>query len=232
LKALPFFLALRAAIRAKVIRLEPARSSSQMERSRQYFEAAAEFLAPCPLDLVAVGGLSGAGKTSLARALAPYVGRAPGAVHLRTDVERKRLFGRGELDRLPADAYTPDVTEKTYETVRRKCALVLAAGHSVIADAAHLKVAERDAVRTLANLAEARFAGLWLDAPVSALLDRVSQREGDASDATTIVVEAQTAEDVGPIDWRRLDASGSAESLLEGALAEIGAQENSSSADG
>ena len=60
---------------------------------------------PPPPRLVAVGGLSGTGKSALARALAPDLGPAPGAVVLRSDIERKALFGKDEQDKLPADAY-------------------------------------------------------------------------------------------------------------------------------
>ncbi|SFK27523.1 AAA family ATPase [Methylocapsa palsarum] len=225
LTVLPFFLALRAAIRAKVLQLGPANSSSLRDASRHYFEAAIAFLTPRRLDLVAVGGLSGSGKTSLARALAPALGRAPGAVHLRSDVERKRMFGRSELERLPSDAYTTNATAETYRILRLKSALALKAGQSVILDAVHGKPAEREAARQIAASAQAGFAGLWLEAPIGQLIDRVFRRTNDASDATRVVVEAQAAADIGEMEWRRLDASGSGEDLVERALTLIEAQE-------
>ena len=70
-------------------------------------KSARRFIAPAPPVLVAVGGLSGTGKSVLARALAPELGAAPGAVLLRSDVERKLLFGKDEHDKLPDAAYTP-----------------------------------------------------------------------------------------------------------------------------
>ena len=75
------------------------------ERARAYLRAALGYLEPAPPRLVAVGGLSGTGKTTLAAALAPELGLAPGAVHLRSDLERKTLFGVEETVRLPAQSY-------------------------------------------------------------------------------------------------------------------------------
>ena len=92
LSLLPLFLSLRAAIRAKVTILQPGTDGDHAKDARHYFEAACGLLAPRRLDLVAIGGLSGTGKSSLAAALAGSIGRAPGAVHLRSDIERKRLF--------------------------------------------------------------------------------------------------------------------------------------------
>ena len=107
--------------------------------ARRYLEAACELLAPRRLDLVAVGGLSGTGKSSLAAALAGSIGRAPGAVHLRSDIERKRLLHVHEFDRLPAEAYRPEITARTYQRLRDLAAIALDAGQSVIIDAVHLQ---------------------------------------------------------------------------------------------
>ena len=64
-------------------------------------------ITPPPPSLVAVGGLSGTGKTRLARMLAPHIGPMPGAVIVRSDVERKALFGVGETDKLPGEPTRP-----------------------------------------------------------------------------------------------------------------------------
>ena len=108
LSLLPLFLSLRSAIRAKVTILQPGSGEDHAKDARRHFEAACSLLAPRRLDLVAVGGLSGTGKTSLAAALSGSIGRAPGAVHLRSDIERKRLFDVNEFDRLPGEAYRPE----------------------------------------------------------------------------------------------------------------------------
>ncbi len=98
LAALPLFLSVRAAIRAKVVAASlPHLSGKEREtraaEARQYFEAAEYFLEPQAPRVVAIGGLSGTGKTTLAAAIAPHLGRPPGAIHLRSDIERKLLAG-------------------------------------------------------------------------------------------------------------------------------------------
>src|SRR4029079_10194114 len=119
LAALPFFISLRAAIRAKVTaaRLQYAKPKDQAplsEAAKAYFRLATELLSPPQPTLIAIGGLSGTGKSSLARELAPHVAPAPGALLLRSDVERKRLFGVAETEHLPSDAYTVEASTKVY----------------------------------------------------------------------------------------------------------------------
>ncbi len=101
LGALPLFLSLRAAIRAKV-----AANAGARGEARRYFEFACGFLRPAPPRLIAVGGLSGTGKSALCALLAPEIGAAPGAAWLRSDIERKHLFGVEELTPLPDAAYS------------------------------------------------------------------------------------------------------------------------------
>jgi hypothetical protein len=203
LEALPLFMALRAAIRAKVLIAQGAAG----ERVRAYAETAARFLAPSQSRLMAVGGLSGSGKTKLAAAVAAALGRAPGAVHLRSDLERKHLFGREEQERLGACAYRSDVSQRVQARLLHLAQTALRAGQSVILDATHRSSAERQAVEDLALNLGVPFHGLWLDAPGAVLMARVAAREGDASDATAAVVAAQLETDPGRIGWTRLDAT-------------------------
>ena len=112
LAALPFFLSMRAAIRAKVTaaRLERAETAGRNKiaaSARAYFDFALRAIDSGAPELIAVGGLSGTGKTALARALAPQIAPMPGAVVVRSDVERKALFGADETEKLPAAAYAP-----------------------------------------------------------------------------------------------------------------------------
>ena len=221
LSLLPLFLSLRAAIRAKVVILQPGGGDGQAREACQYFEAACDLLALRRLDLVAIGGLSGTGKSSAAAALAAAIGRAPGAVHLRSDIERKRLFNVHEFDRLPEAAYRPEVTARIYHRLRDLAAIALAAGQSVIIDAVHLTPEERIAVKEIASRSEAHFTGLWLEAPVDRLVERVAKRERDASDATAEIVSAQAKQATGAMDWRRVDASAPLETIARDALAAI-----------
>ncbi|MGO8845117.1 MAG: AAA family ATPase, partial [Methylocella sp.] len=221
LSLIPLFLSLRAAIRAKVAILQPGGGDGQAREACQYFEAACDLLALRRLDLVAIGGLSGSGKSSAAAALAGAIGRAPGAVHLRSDIERKRLFNVHEFDRLPEAAYRPEVTARIYQRLRDLAAIALAAGQCVIIDAVHLTPEERIAVKELASRSKAHFTGLWLEAPVDRLVERVAQRERDASDATAEIVSAQAKQATGAMDWRRVDASAPLETIARDALAAI-----------
>ncbi|HLH11279.1 MAG TPA: AAA family ATPase [Methylovirgula sp.] len=211
LAALPLFLALRAAIRARVTaalgRLEKAEQGKRYAQAMSFFEAAAAFLAPKRALLVGIGGLSGTGKSTLAKAFAPFVGRPPGAIHLRSDIERKRLFGIGEYERLPEAAYRPDVTEQVYRRLREFAEVALSAGQSIVVDAVHAKAREREALREIATHANVPFAGLWLEAPAEVLVARVEARKEDASDATPAVVREQMSWDLERLDWQRFDAS-------------------------
>lgn len=207
LGALPFWLAQRALVRAK---LEPARGRDGMP----YLEAAERFLAPVPPRLVAIGGLQGTGKTWLARRLAPHLGVAPGALHLRSDMLRKRRAGLAPEERLPDSAYAESESRAVHAELFAEARSALAAGHSVVLDAVFLDPAMRDAAREVAMRAIPRdaaggvaFSGFWLEAPMEVLRARVASRRGDASDATVEVLERAARATPGALDWQRLDAS-------------------------
>ncbi len=203
LAALPLFQAVRATVRAHVNALE-----GRSEVSRRYMAAAEGALAPSPARLIAIGGLSGSGKSTLARSVAPRVAAAPGAVILRSDEIRKRLAGRSPTERLPEEAYSPQASVAVYGemfAVARRC---LAAGRAVVADAVFLRAEERRGIEDVAREAGAPFHGLWLEAPVETLLDRIAGRRHDASDADARVLALQSRQEPGPMDWlRRSDAN-------------------------
>jgi aminoglycoside phosphotransferase family enzyme len=209
LAALPLFLSVRAAIRAKVTaaRAQHSEDRAATEQSaRDYFALARNLLAPAPPQLLAVGGLSGTGKSLLARALAPDIPPAPGALVLRSDVERKALFGLRESERLPQAAYAHAVTERVYAAIADKARRIVAAGHSAIADAVFADPAERAAIARAAG--NAAFHGLFLTADLSVRLARVGGRSSDASDADAAVARAQEQYELGALDWMKVDASG------------------------
>lgn len=225
LAALPVMLSLRAGIRAFVTlqrsALEaPAMRAADEARGGETFAAAETYLAPAKPRLVAVAGLSGTGKSTLAASLAPLIGPCPGALHLRSDLERKAMLGAGEYDRLPAATYTADSSARVYARLMRRAGQALRAGWPVVVDAVSLRDGERAALESLAASCNADFLGLWLEAPREILRARVTARTDDASDATADVVDAQAAALAGPPPrWLRIDASGSPETVLAEALA-------------
>lgn len=219
LAALPLLLSLRAAIRAKVAAERQPRDANAERSARDYFALAQRLLAPPAPKLIAIGGLSGTGKSLLARALCPGVLPEPGAVWLRSDVERKAMYGAGETERLPQSAYTREAMSRVYEALTAKAARVLAAGHSAIVDAVFADPAERTAIAQAAGGAE--FRGLFLAAPLAVRVARVTGRAGDASDANAEVARKQENYDLGVMEWRQVDASGTPAETLERANAAI-----------
>lgn len=226
LAALPLFLTIRAAIRSKVTaalleHAKPERKDEIRRKAASYFRLAQKLIAPPPAMLVAIGGLSGTGKSQLARALAPQLGAAPGAVWLRTDVERKALFGRAETEPLPPEAYAKSVTAQIYDTVAGKARRIVAAGHSAIADAVYARPDERAAVAADARTAGVSFRGLFLAAPLETRVARVGSRAGDASDADAAIARQQESYALGAIDWTLVDASGTPDQTLARAEAAL-----------
>ncbi|NKC29795.1 bifunctional aminoglycoside phosphotransferase/ATP-binding protein [Falsiroseomonas selenitidurans] len=201
LAPLGFWMALRAMVRAHV-------AARRGDDGMAYLAAAEGFLAPSPPRLVAIGGLQGTGKTWLARALAPDLGAAPGALHLRTDETRKRRAGLPPEARLPAEAYAEAESRAVHAEIFAAARQALAAGHSVVLDAVFLDPTLRAAAESAA--APHPFTGFWLAAPLDLLRERVARRsaEGtDASDATVAVLEQAARADPGAIGWQVLDAT-------------------------
>ncbi|WP_420349095.1 AAA family ATPase [Pelagibius sp.] len=228
LALLPLFLSARASVRAKVAAsLEAVESSPEAKTRRRdealgYFAQALRFLEPPPPRLVAVGGLSGSGKTSLARLLAVDLGASPGAVHLRSDVLRKTLSGVEEHVRLPPEAYDRTASEAVYRRLLENAEHVLKTGHAVIIDAVFARPEERAAAQAVATACGTEFTGLWLQARPETLIARVDQRRGDASDATAAVVSQQLSYDIGALDWQAIDAEAPLEAIAAGARKALG----------
>ena len=219
LALLPLFLATRAGVRALVtadLAHELALKNSMKERGQalDWFRATIGYLKVPPPMLLCIGGLSGAGKSTAAASLAPHLGAAPGAIHVRSDVERKVLAGVADTDRLPPESYTREASFEVYAACMARAETALAAGHSVILDAVFAQAGERAAATELARRTKAHFAAVWLEAPLEVLTDRLAARHGDASDATEEVVAKQLRYDIGHLDWPRVSAGGSPDETL------------------
>ncbi|MDH5187671.1 MAG: AAA family ATPase [Rhodospirillaceae bacterium] len=213
----PLFLSVRAAIRSHVA-ITLASSASDIsaveplkQSADEYLQMALDYLSPPPARLIAVGGLSGSGKSRAARSIAPHIGARPGARLIRSDVIRKRIAGVHPLDRLDESGYTPEMTEKTYKAVYEEAYAVLLSGHSVIADCVFAKPEQRAAIEAVAKDAGTTFEGLWLKADPDVMQARVTKRINNASDADASVVRQQLNYDTGEIGWNLVNSSGSRE---------------------
>jgi predicted kinase len=203
-RGLPPFLSLRAMVRAHV----EARSG-RAAVGQDYLARAAAYLAPAAPVVLAIGGLPGTGKSTLARALAPGIGPAPGAVVVRSDEIRKRMNGVAPETRLPEAAYAPEASRAVFTALAEAVGIVAAAGHAAIADAVYLKPEQRAEVAQAAG--DARFLGIWLTADGAELEARIAARTGDASDADIAVLHRAAAVDPGPIDWLAVEAGAGAQ---------------------
>lgn len=147
--------------------------------------------------VLALGGLPGAGKSTVARLLAPGLR----AVVVRSDEIRKRQHGVAPLTRLGAEAYTPAASARVFAELAARVRAARERG--VIADATFMNPAHRALVRDAAG--EAPFLGVWLMAPADVLRARVAARVDDASDAGLAVLESALAADPGPGEWLAVD---------------------------
>lgn len=228
LALLPLFLSCRAAVRAKIgadaadVQNDRSLADGMRAEARRYLDLALTSLAPPPPSVMAVGGLSGSGKSTVAAALAPRIGALPGAIVLRSDVIRKRLWGtRSSLDRLPPGAYTPEVSARVYETLVAEATEVVGAGHAVIVDAVFLDEHGRRAIEDVAARSRVPFRGFWLDAPPEVLATRVASRVADASDADAEVVARQRQRQPNTVGWMRIDATPPPDRIVDDVLAPL-----------
>lgn len=203
-RVLPVYKVYRAIVRAAVAAIR----SGQMDRDTlataaacaetdRYLDLAERLTAACRPVLYATSGVSGSGKTTIAARL---VGQA-GAIRLRSDVERKRLAGMEATDRPTNDdhtqsLYAPATTRRVYERLATLARTVLAAGTSVVVDAACNTRSQREVLAVVAREAGVPLVWLDFDIPPDAVLARVTRRQAansDASDASADVVRAQLA---------------------------------------
>jgi aminoglycoside phosphotransferase family enzyme/predicted kinase len=204
LAVLPFYIVYRALVRAKVASMRLAQPASRDERAalldqyRTYLNLAAHQSERRRPSIVITHGVTGSGKTVRSQALVESMG----AVRVRSDVERKRLFGLDANARSESPVggglYTDDASRRTYARLTALARTIAAAGFTAVLDAAFLKREQRDLVREVANDLGVPFIIADCSAPAAALKERVSRRleaNSDASEATLAVLERQLASD-------------------------------------
>ena len=196
LAALRYYMVYRAMVRAKVSAIRASQDGAEVDGYSEcigYLALAVRLAEPSSPALILMHGVSGSGKTVLSQQLLEDLG----AIRIRSDVERKRLFGLGPLDRsdaIPGGIYTPEANERTRERLLRLAKDLLESDFRVIADATFLDAAWR---QPFESLAEARGTGWCIvspDVPGAVLRTRVAQRARaghDASEADLAVLEHQ-----------------------------------------
>lgn len=198
LTVLRFYEVYRALVRARVAGLRACAAAGGSQPGDPDYLACAQRLMRCSGGaprLLIMHGLSGSGKSTLAGRLS----EAAGAIRIRSDVERKRLFGLSALQRSaggPVDIYTPEATRRTFGRLADCARAALQAGYAVIVDAAFLRRAERQRFRALAAQLQVPFAILHCRTGPARLRQRVAERSagpGDASEATLDVLRRQFA---------------------------------------
>jgi aminoglycoside phosphotransferase family enzyme/predicted kinase len=219
---LPFFLAVRAAVRAHVTATQAETAKTGLDAlrasARSYFRLAHELLDAKPQRLIAIGGLSGSGKTTVAEGLAAHIGAAPGARIVESDRIRKAMHGVPPETHLPKAAYRRDVSERVYADMVLRADLILSGGGSVVADAVFDDAGHRIAIEGPARCRNIRFDGIWLDASPTLLWRRIDGRHGGPSDAGLDVLEMQLTRHNCNVSWRRIDAALSVDRICEGIL--------------
>lgn len=192
---LRFYLAYRATVRAKVSAIRAAQPditrqarADGQSACRSYLALARRCLAQYRPALIITHGLPGSGKTTFSQLALQQMG----AIRIRSDVERKRLFGLGMLESSRAsvgDIYSHEATQRTYARLHELARGLLLAGYPVIVDAAFLKLDERQMFRELAQDMSVPFAIASLHAQDATLRERIRQRRNDASEADVKVLE-------------------------------------------
>ncbi|MCA0050000.1 AAA family ATPase [Mesorhizobium sp. B283B1A] len=207
---LPFFMAVRAAVRAHVTATQVEQSGAGSDKlaaeARSYFDLAQALLQETPPLVVAIGGLSGSGKTTIAEALAAQIGAPPGARIVESDRIRKAMHGVPAETRLPNKAYRPEVSERVYNEMAWRAGLILSEGGSVVADAVFDRPADRERIEKAARDRGIPFSGFWLEADPLVLWQRVSERKGGPSDATGDILSRQLQRNVSQATWRKTES--------------------------
>lgn len=213
LLALPLYLSIRAAIRAHVLAKQAGETTAEDRKARLADEAAAylalasDVLDTQPPVLIAIGGFSGTGKSTVSNVIAPDLGAPPGAVVLASDMLRKRRFGLEPAETLSEDGYATDISRAVYDEMSELGSITVACGRPAILDATFLHPGSRANVERVARDAGVRFHGFMLTGDPRVLARRVADRPKGASDASFDVLQAQLAAGMGATGWNMIDTT-------------------------
>lgn len=183
LQPFDFYQVYRALVRAKVSLMRDASSASAKSKSEKYLDVAAELTKTKTPHLWITYGLSGSGKSTAAMRLVESLG----AVRIRSDIERNRLFGESPA----AVKYSDDTTEFVYQHLAKIAETVISSGYSVVVDATFLKHRHRELFSEIARRLGLPFGIVECAENQETLRQRVAERTDDASEATVEILEAQ-----------------------------------------
>lgn len=221
---LPFFMAVRAAVRAHVTATlveEGGSAAGLVDEARSYFDLALTLLREPPPRVIAIAGLSGSGKTSVSEMLAAKVGAPPGARIVESDRLRKALHGVSAETRLPVSAYRPEVSQNVYREMARRTGVILRQGGSVIANAVFERPADRLGIEAEARKIGLPFQGFWLDSDPMNLRQRIEMRSGGPSDATVAILTDQLQRRIEYSGWTKIDAGRDLEAVVADILSRL-----------
>jgi predicted kinase len=197
LALLPYYLVYRALVRAKVslLRQRQLAGDSAVKQSGEdyivYANLAEYFTKYRQTALIITHGYSGSGKSTLASQLAEQIG----AFQIRSDIERKRLFGYSPSaqtgSNIDSGLYSQQASLQTYLHLKELAKIGLEAGFPVIIDATFLKQAQRDLFRQLATDCCVPFHIISFQATDLTLCRRIEQRQNDVSEASIEVLYQQ-----------------------------------------
>lgn len=220
LELLPLYLSYRAAVRAKVAGLraqDAGRTAADDPDCIRYRELAHRLLCSKQARVIAIGGFSGSGKSTLASGIVPIIG----AVHLRTDLTRRHIFGLIDGQQAPQEVYTKENIDLVYAEVLKRARHVILAGFPVVFDAVYGDEHTRAALEEFAKKLGVNFTGIWCEVPRDLAVSRIRQRaaaKSDLSDATEAVLDSQLARGTGTLSWTRFDTSVEQEIALANCL--------------
>ncbi len=192
LSVLRYYLVYRAMVRAKVASLrfaqltnnELQKKSAYLQEIKNYIDLALTYTHIKKPKLTITHGLSGSGKSYVAQQLT----KTNNFIHLRSDIERKRIFELiGKADshsEINSGIYTKDATEQTYQHLAELSRSILIAGFSVLIDATFLKQRQRHQFYTVAKSLDIPFSILHCETNHETLQQRIQQRSHEGTDAS------------------------------------------------
>lgn len=231
IRVLPLYQSVRATIRAHVLAKSAAQTSDRAARTalegraRHYFEIAGTLLEETRPRIVAIGGYSGTGKSTLAKRIAPMLGAAPGAIILSSDLIRKRLYAVEPDSRLGPHLYRAEVSDRVYREMLDCAGRVAAENMPVIVDATFMEAQSRRDIEAIADTRQVEFHGYWLTGDTALLAQRVADRPQGASDATPDVLHRQLAAGTGETGWLGIDTTDPSVDAVDIVCRDLGVKE-------